>query len=261
MKKSLEEIKQRRDLILNRLTIFPNKSQSVEELADYFTVSPMTIRRDLAVLSKMGVITRQHGYAILNEKPHFEGQTNNDRLECIKQMIAQQAAKYVEANMTIFLNTSATALLSMDYLTDLPLTVITNNLRISQKASNSESTFILLGGEIRFPKEALVGDLTVESLSHINADVLIMGCSGFSAEKGLSTGNIHEAKVNRLMIQNTKQLVVCVADYRKIGTNANFMVTDCDNIDVLITDVYCDPTAIKEIEARGVMVVQVDPNF
>ncbi|WP_124059492.1 DeoR/GlpR family DNA-binding transcription regulator [Vaginisenegalia massiliensis] len=258
MKNSLEDIKERRENILSILRQSPQTKISVEQLAQELSVSAMTIRRDLTVLAQMGLVNRGHGFANINEEPHFEGNTHNPCLEQIKQRIAQHAAKYLKDNMTLFINTSMTALTCMDYLADVPLTVISNNLLISQMPVNSHSTFILLGGEIRFPKKALVGDLTVESLSNMNADVLIMGCSGFSASKGLTTSNIHEAKVNRLMIQNTRQLVIVVADYRKIGHNANFVVSDLSQIDILITDVFCDAQAIKEIEAQGVTVVQVD---
>ncbi|MDO4432248.1 MAG: DeoR/GlpR family DNA-binding transcription regulator [Aerococcaceae bacterium] len=257
MKRSTSDIKWRREQILTLLKEAPNENLSVEALAAQLNVSEMTIRRDLKILDDMGKVIRQHGSATLGEQPHFEGDTHNNPLETLKYTIAKKAASFVKQHMTLYMNTSSTALQCVDFLKELPLTIVTNNLLMSQKEMHPASTIILSGGEIRFPKAALVGDLALRSLTDIHSDIAILGCSGISAEKGITTGNFHEANVNRLMIQNAQSLVIVVADYRKIGTNANFVVTNLDAIDILITDVYADEQMIRDIEAKGVTVLQV----
>ena len=259
MKNDTHSIKNRRDLIIEILEEKMDEEVSVNTLASTLQVSPMTIRRDLMILEDMGVIIRTHGAASLAEKSHFEGVTNNKNLEKIKFALSKQAASYIKDNMTLFINSSSTALQTINFLKETPLTIVTNNLKASPKNMNPNTTIILPGGEIRYPKEALVGDLTVEALSHINADIAIMGCSGVSAKDGVRTENIHEAKVNRVMIENTSQLVILVADYRKIDYLANFFTSDLANISILITDIFADNNALQEIEELGVTVVQVNP--
>ena len=41
------------------------KSATISKLADYFRVSPSTIRRDLTAMERSGLIKRTHGGAIL----------------------------------------------------------------------------------------------------------------------------------------------------------------------------------------------------
>lgn len=259
MKSSSVNIKHRRTQILYLLEEAPQHNLTVEQLAEALNVSNMTIRRDLMILDDMGVIKRQHGSASFIERPHFEGNTYNDPLERIKYTIARQAASFAKPNMTVYMNTSSTALQCTEFLKDIPLTIVTNNLLMSQKEMHPSSTIILSGGEIRFPKAALVGDLALDSLSHINANIAIIGCSGISAEKGITTGNFHESNVNRLMVKSAQSHVIVVADYRKIGSNSNFVVETLDHVDVLVTDIYADERAVKAIEECGVTVIQVSP--
>lgn len=257
MKNSYTNINERRNSILSLLKKSDNQYLEVNHLASLMSVSTMTIRRDLDVLEKMGKVVRTHGGASLDVRQKEEGETYNDSLEGIKSNLAKKASTYVDNHMTLFINSSSTALRSVDFLEDRAITLITNNLRVKRKNVHPNTNIILPGGEIRFPKEALVGDLCVTNLSNIHSNVTIIGCSGISAEKGISTNNIHESKVNRIMINNTSGLVIVVSDYRKVGVDSTFIVEDFSKIDVLITDVYADPIAIREIENKGVSVIQV----
>jgi len=102
MKRSVQDVRQRRDLMIQALNQSPSKSLTVESLAQLAKVSTMTVRRDLNLLAKMGIIERHHGYAILNDVPFFEGDTQNPHIEQIKQAIAEKAATYIEEKMTIY---------------------------------------------------------------------------------------------------------------------------------------------------------------
>lgn len=257
MKQPKEVVDERRYNILQLLQASPDLVLSVNHLAKRLDVSAMTIRRDLSELEMMGKITRLHGKAQILEKPHFEGNTNNEHIEAIKHKIAKQASSYIEDNMTMFINSSSTALLTLNYLTDKSLVVVTNNAHVIGMNNNPNTSVILTGGEVRFPKEALVGDLALASLANFQADILVLGCSGISPERGISTVNIHESAVNALFIQNTNKKVIVVADYRKIGTDANFFVAPIDVIDILITDTYANPSIIEQFENKGIQVIQL----
>ena len=257
MKNSYANINDRRNSIVEYLSSSEDMTAEVNKLATELNVSTMTIRRDLDVLEKMGKIIRSHGTATINTRQQDEGDTNNDSLEQIKKKLANHASTYVENNMTLFVNSSSTALGAVDFLEDKIITLVTNNLKVNRKNVNPNTNIILPGGEIRFPKEALVGDLCVTNLSDIHSDITIIGCSGISAKKGISTNNIHESKVNKIMISNTISLVIVVSDYRKVGIDSTFTVDDISKIDILITDIYANPATIKDIENRGVTIIQV----
>ena len=259
MKNSLSNVKHRRNTIIDMIASQTDKTIEVNELASIMKVSTMTIRRDLDVLEKMGKVIRLHGRATLNDKQVDEGDTKNISLERIKIELAKMAASYVKAHMTLFINSSSTALGALDFLEDTPFTLMTNNLRVNRKNVHPNTSIMLPGGEIRFPKEALVGDLCVTNLSAVHSDITIIGCSGISVDKGISTINIHESKVNQVMINNTNGPVIVVCDYRKIDVDSSFIVSDLSTVDILITDTYSHPNVIKRFEDQGVLVIQVAP--
>lgn len=254
MKNTTEGIQKRKNKILALLQ--EHQSQTVLELAVALNTSAITIRRDLATLDRMGVVRRFHGGAekVANVDDYTE---ENRQLDCIKLQLAKKAASFIQENDTVFINTSSTALLTLSHTEDKRLTVITNNVKVANMDHNPHSTIILSGGEIRFPKEALVGDIAIDSFSKMTADVCIIGCSGLTAEDGITTPIFHEAKINRLIIDRTKGLKIVVADYRKIGKTSNFLSGHLAEIDYLITDSFVDQTTIEQIESQGVTVIQI----
>ena len=48
---------------------------------------------------------------------------------------------------------------------------------------------------------SLVGPIAEETLRRLNADILFLGVNRFDVQYGLSTPNILEAKVNRVMVE------------------------------------------------------------
>ena len=254
MKSSYKTIQDRRDQLLELLT--EKDRISVKEISASLAVSEITVRRDLTALEKMGLLLREHGSAKLIQKDN--GQQMNKELESLKCLIAQKAATFVKEGDTLFINTSSTALAAIKKLEEKRVTIVTNNVKVANIDHNPNSTVILSGGEIRFPKEALVGDIAIESFSKMSSDISIIGCSGLSLENGITTPVLHEAKINSLIIERTRGPVIVVADYRKIGVSSNFTSGSIKDIDYLITDTFAPPEVLKEIEKVGVQVIQID---
>ena len=254
MKSSDKVIKERRSKIIELLK--QEDILLVKEISDYLMVSEITIRRDLTALEKMGQIKRLHGKAQIVKKTGTED--FNTELELLKVALSKKASEFVTEGNTLFINTSSTALSSLKNLGDKRLTIVTNNVKVASLDHNPNSTVILSGGEIRFPKEALVGDIAIESFSKMSSDISIIGCSGLSIENGITTPVLHEAKINSLIIERTNGLVVLVADYRKIGFSSNFTSGNIKDINYLITDNFAPLEVIREIEKQGVQVIQVE---
>lgn len=253
MKNSNKLIQERRDQLLTLLK--ENGQLSVKDLSQQLDVSEITIRRDLMTLEKMGQIARSHGAASFIKETAIEDY--NAEIEQIKQLIAQQAASFVNDGDTVFVNTGTTALAALAYLKNTRINVVTNNVKVADLDHNPNSTVILSGGEIRFPKEALVGDIAIESFSRMRSDVSIIGCSGLTAETGITTSVLHESKINSVILQNSPGLTIVVADYRKIGHSSNFTSGQLSDVDILITDTFANAEVLREIEKHEVQIIQI----
>lgn len=254
MKNSYKTIQERRNTIIDLLQT--EKQLFVKEISVLLAVSEVTIRRDLIALEKMGLVQRTHGKVEIVKKIGTEDY--NEEIERLKYAIAARAAAFVKDGDTLFVNSSSTALAALETLEDQRVTIVTNNVKVASLDHNPKSTVILSGGEIRFPKEVLVGDIAIESFSKMSSDISILGCSGLSLENGITTPVLHEAKINSLIIERTNGLVVVAADYRKIGHSSNFTSGTIKDINYLITDTFAPVEVIKKIEEQGVQVIQIE---
>ncbi len=205
----------------------------------------------------MGKVNRSHGKAKISKTGLEIDKCDNQNIEVIKEALAKTAASFVKNGNTVFINSSSAALDAVKYLIHKQVTIITNNVKVAALDHNSESSVFLSGGEVRFPKEALIGQSAQAFFEAIQADIAIIGCYGISAERGLTTPVIHEAKINEVIVKQTRGIVICIADYRKIGESANFKSCDLSYIDYLITDTFSNPDKLKQIEDCGVNIIQI----
>ena len=130
MKVSKAIVDKRRNEIMK--TIQENNSISVDDLVEKYDVSAVTIRRDLQYWEDMGAIVRNYGSASLIQE-FVDDNKNYDRFRYMKA-IAKRAALFVEDNDVIFINTSMTAIMMIDYIKYKNVTIITNNAKAINKA-------------------------------------------------------------------------------------------------------------------------------
>ena len=255
MKNAIRNIQARQQTLLDMLK--DDQAHTVKALSLSLKTSETTIRRDLASLARMGKVNRSHGKAKISKTGLEIDKCDNQNIEVIKEALAKTAASFVKNGNTVFINSSSAALDAVKYLIHKQVTIITNNVKVAALDHNSESSVFLSGGEVRFPKEALIGQSAQAFFEAIQADIAIIGCYGISAERGLTTPVIHEAKINEVIVKQTRGIVICIADYRKIGESANFKSRDLSYIDYLITDTFSNPDKLKQIEDCGVNIIQI----
>ena len=212
---------------------------SVSDLADRFEVSSLTIRRDLDELEAQGLISRSYGMATLLD-PLSKGLSST-----------QAAAKLIKDGDTVFINTSSTAIKVLEFITAENITVVTNNGSVLAADYPPSMTVLVTGGEVRPAKKSLTGDFALASINQIRAAKCILGCSGISAERGLTTLVSNEMRVNSLMLKHSEQHIV-LADSSKLGVNSSFQYGSPSDIDVLMTDESASISQVAALEAAGV---------
>ena len=232
----------RQSLILQ--AVRSDGSARVSDLTQRLGVSDMTIRRDLEVLARDGLVEKVHGGAVLpgtpaSHEPSFDAKLVLERPE--KTAIARTAASLVTPGTAVALAAGTTTFALAQCLLDVPgLTIVTNSLRVTNlfngtRGLDGTSDSVVLTGGVRTPSDALVGpiaDLTVRSL---HFDLLFLGCHGFDADAGLTTPNLAEAETNRTFIRVARRVVV-LADHTKWGLVSLSSFARLDEVDVLITD-------------------------
>lgn len=260
MKNSYAFIENRRDKILEILK--QHGSIKVNDLADQLHTSPLTIRRDLIHLEQLGLIERFYGGASLRENstqttfPNLDSNTNTGRY---RQAIAQRAVDFIVDGDTIFINSSSTALLMLNYITAKNVTVITNNGRTILGDERNNLSIVLLGGELQVSKKSMVGEFALNNLSRVNATKAFLGCSGLTAEEGFTTANMHEVAINQLMLNRVTGERFILADHTKIGEKHSFISGSPDQISCVITDTEANTTVLDSLAGHGIKIIQVPP--
>ena len=256
MKRSKAFVAGRRDEIT---AILEKRGQvSVAELAEHFGVSALTIRRDLDYLEERQVLTRQYGSATLLNPL---GRPSGSRQVRANKAIAREAARYVEDGDCIFINSSATALGILKFITAQGVTVITNNGKALLLEDRQNVQVILTGGEIRPPRSSMTGEVAIDCIKRVTAAKCFLGCTGLSADFGLTSATSPEPAVNTAMLERSKKHFI-VADSSKLGLTSSFQFGSIDEIDLLITDTGATDGHAALFEAYGVKeVVRVDPSL
>jgi DeoR family transcriptional regulator, fructose operon transcriptional repressor len=222
----------------------------VASLALEFAVTPETVRRDLTVLERHGMLRRVHGGAVTVERLSFEpalsarSRLNRDE----KLRIARAALAEVPREGTILLDAgSTTAALAELLPADRDLTVVTNGLPIaSLLATRPRLTVMVVGGRIRGRTLAAVDTWATGALEKIYVDVAFLGTNGISVERGLTTADPSEAAVKAAMIACSRRRILLV-DHTKVGNDNFCRFGDCADLDVLITDDRLDPQLGAEL--------------
>jgi len=229
----------------------------VATLSEYFSVSPMTIRRDLDSLEDLGLIKRQYGKAvIINENMgEISFLSRHQTNQTLKHKIALTAIKHLKNASSIYTDGSSTA---YEFISSLPpsrqLTVFTNSTAVLQYLQNRPNiTIFIIGGFLTKNTSTLDSEISINIAKSIFVDATIISCSGFTTQ-GLFNNGITGSQVKRIMLENSHHNYL-LADHTKFNTKGIFLLNTWDKIDTLICDQEFDPKATKQIQDQGVEVV------
>ncbi|WP_342320146.1 DeoR/GlpR family DNA-binding transcription regulator [Corynebacterium mayonis] len=237
---------------------------NVTDLAERFSVTAETIRRDLATLSEAGVIHRVHGGAVASQAFLTTEVPLDARYRSAsgaKSAIAKAALDFLPRTpgARIFLDSGTTLSTLASLIVDHPgidaHPIVTNSLPVAlELAAEGLSNVQLLGGNVRALSQAVVGDTALRSLALMSAEVAFIGTNALTIDHGLSTAHAQEAAVKAAMVTNAERIVV-LCDSSKLGNDYLVSFGTLDDIDVLITDTDAPASIVEQFESHGIRVV------
>src|SRR5207248_9744569 len=127
------------------------------------------------------------------------------------------------------------------------LTVVTNAVTIASELAGADVEVILTGGTLRRNSFSLVGPIAEDMLRRLNADILFLGVDGFDVHYGLSTPNLLEAKVNRIMVEISKR-ILAVCDSSKFGRRSLSLIVPPNALHHVITDGEAPKSDVKALQ-------------
>lgn len=233
---------------------------SVAEIAEDYSVTTETVRRDLTVLERAGVVRRVHGGVVPAASLTMieAAVAERDRAHAPeKERIAQAGLALLPTDGGTVLLDAGTTLSRMAGLLpiDRKLTVITHAVPVAARVAGLAGVELrLLPGRVRRTTQAAVGVDTVAALSALRADVAFVGTNGLTVEHGLTTPDADEAATKRAMVLAARRVVV-LTDSSKIGVETTHRFAAVGEFHVLVTDDGVEDDERKALEAKGVEVV------
>ena len=176
------------------------------ELAKVFSVSEMTIRRDLDELVRLGLARRVHGGAVLLTTR--SGKSRPDDSSANMKLVARKALEFFPPQGTVYVDAGRTSMELARVISELPAAQ-RDTLRIVTHASNIASylsevravrSVHQIGDDIDQVTLAAVGPQALEQLQGLHYNVFFMGVSGADPEAGWTNNNLAESKVKQVVM-------------------------------------------------------------
>lgn len=251
---SKRNTQQRRRLIIDMLDA--QGEVSVEHLAEHFSTSEVTVRKDLAALESNGLLLRRYGGAVPLPRELLSNPATG-KVSPRKQALAKAAAQLILDHNRIILDSgsSTTAALLPELCHKQGLVVMTNSLGIANalRELENEPTILMTGGTWDPKSEGFQGQLAETILRSYNFDQFFIGADGLDPTRGTTTFN-ELFSLSRVMAEVAREVVV-MAESDKLHRKIPNLELPWSAIQVLVTDADL-PIAVKDqLERQGVRVI------
>lgn len=247
---------ERRKIILEYVE--SRRSASVTELCNMLSVSEMTVRRDLRILSNEGLLQRVYGGAILRhgrsyEPPYPTRQTVNPHL---KEAIGRRAAQLVRPGSSLAIDVGTTTVeLARNLVGTTDLTIVTSSMRVANVLSEAPGITLILSGGIMRPQEmSMVGHVATRTYRDFRVDLAFIGVGGLDPVAGLTEFNLEDSLVKQAIIDNAGQVIV-LADSSKFGATCFVSVAPIGVVDTIVTDWEAPRDLVAQLEEQGIEVI------
>jgi DeoR/GlpR family transcriptional regulator of sugar metabolism len=224
---------------------------SVAELARKFTVSDLTIRRDLDGLENDKAIVRTHGGCILRtsvESAYHKRVSLNFEL---KQAIGRAAAREVKSGDVILINDGSTPFHLAPHLGSVSsLSVYTTSLAVISVLRRFPGVRLyVLGGEYNPKMEFIGGSMTEQILEGLHFDRVFLGADAIDAKGKCLVSDPDVARLTEIMLRRgTRRLLL--ADDTKVGANGHAVYAALSDFDAWYTTPKISPVQLRKFEQQ-----------
>jgi DeoR/GlpR family transcriptional regulator of sugar metabolism len=253
----------RRNRIIELIKI--KNSISVLELIKEFNVSEITIRRDLEILEKRGLIDKTYGGASKRSDQISEIHYLKQITKMIKEKrhIAAECVKRIKDNSTILLHGGTTCLeIAKNLNTKRSLKIISCFPPIIdylwKETVNRDVNFEIYcpGGKLQIVSNLFTGNHGQNFFKDITIDLAFIGVIALNSIDGFMVTTEEEAQL-LLSILNASRRVIAPMDHSKFNKSAFIKLGLLDKIEEIITDKGLNNSIYQEFTNRNIKITRV----
>lgn len=232
------------------------KRVAVTELSEALDVSEVTIRKDLNLLERKGLLRREHGYAKIVASDDIANHLSFNYEK--KRLIAQRAAEGIHNGETVMIESGGCCALLAEELAAnrRDVTIITNSAFIADHIRKQPGAHvILLGGEYQNESQVMVGPMVLKCVQDFHVNKLFIGADGLD-ESGFMACDLMRAEAVRAMA-NTAQQVIVLTELSTLKTAGVVDLMPFERIHAVYTDELADTPALEKLNRHKVHVYPV----
>lgn len=233
---------------------------TIAELSAAFSVSEMTIRRDVNRLVERGKVRGFRGGVGSLSRQEMLGSDYHLRemkMEEAKRAIALEAVGMIDEDAVVAIDAGTT---SSQLATLLPhdrrLTVVTPSFPVvSTLVGHAGVEVICLGGTLHAESLSFEGSATLAAIANLQVQTLFLGASGVN-ERGAFCANEFDAITKRALIEVAERVVLLI-DSSKFYSPAKVKSCGWDVVDRVLVDDAISDEQMRMLEEQDVDVVTV----
>jgi DeoR/GlpR family transcriptional regulator of sugar metabolism len=255
---------ERRQRILD--VVNQKRSISVEEMAEQFPVSTITIRRDLDKLAEEKLLRRVHGGAMalssIVTAPRASKLFANITEEQIR--IGREASTRIADGDYIIIESGSTCLALVQHLDEKKnLKVVTVSPRIVTMLAEISDTYnndfeiISSGGILNSYKNFFFGPHAKTLFEGIKVDIAFVSVTAIDLEAGVTADSSYEAEISKTILEKCAKRRIGLIYSSKFEKTSFVKVTTADIFDEIITDTNLSKNIIDAYTDAGIKMTTV----
>lgn len=244
---------QRQRLILERLA--RDGRVVAQELAQQFSTSDDTIRRDLRELAAAGQCHRVYGGALPLSPASGSLAERVALVPDRKQALGEMLASLLPAGATVFVDAGSTNLAAVRALpAGHALTIVTNAPLIAAAVAARENVqLIVIGGRVDRHSGGAFGARALRDIADLRPDVYLLGACALDATAGIAAFCFDDAEFKRALVAQSRR-VVTGASNDKLGTSAPFGVAPLRALSDLVLEADAPPEQRLALQHAGLTI-------
>lgn len=231
---------------------------SVKELAKAFSVSEMTIRRDLHELEELGIASLHYGGASLRQNRLLIPSVSNRDISAAsgKKAIAQKAASFLKDGDMVFLDAGSTVLQMLHFIPNIHLKVITNSMPIlTLLYAHPKIELYVAPGRYDPAMEGMADLSTLTYIRNFKTDKAFLSAYSVDLHFGVGCNSEIEAALKAQARQNAAQSFL-LADHDKFERSGLYFQNEIKDFSYIVTDVE-DETLLRRMRERSKNILTV----
>ncbi len=217
---------------------------------------------DGAAVNAMRIMLNQVNIALIcdSNTPSLEPSVEDKSALNIamKRSVAKAAVELIQPGHRIILDSGTTTFeIARLMRKHTDVIAMTNGMNVANALLEAEGVELLMtGGHLRRQSQSFYGDQAEQSLQNYHFDMLFLGVDAIDLERGVSTHNEDEARLNRRMCEVAERIIV-VTDSSKFNRSSLHKIIDTQRIDMIIVDEGIPADSLEGLRKAGIEVILV----